>query len=241
MVRSARGLACLGSWDPLQGGGNPVTTGTALLVVGGGPAGVTAALQARELGAEVTLLEAGHVGGTSLNRGPAPVRTLARAARLARDWTSWAGFGLEGPRSGAAPAGHFGQRRAGCSLRPREEAHVRPSPPPWHRSGRPAGPGSLPRPAHLERRRRSQLAGPAHHLAVGGHAARLPIPGQELALTYEDISTPHRPAGCGGGDRRGRHGLSDCIHPRRPRASMSHCSKPVPPWSPTWTSASPPN
>ena len=69
-----------------------------LLVVGGGPAGVTAALQARELGAQVTLLEAGQVGGTSLNRGPAPVRTLARAARLARDWSSWATFGLDGPR-----------------------------------------------------------------------------------------------------------------------------------------------
>jgi pyruvate/2-oxoglutarate dehydrogenase complex dihydrolipoamide dehydrogenase (E3) component len=43
-----------------------------LLVVGGGPAGVTAALQACELGAQVTLLEAGQIGGTSLNRGPAP-------------------------------------------------------------------------------------------------------------------------------------------------------------------------
>ena len=32
-------------------------------------------------------------------------------------------------------------------------------------------------------------AGPADRiiLAVGGHAARLPIPGAELALTYEDI------------------------------------------------------
>ena len=58
-----------------------------LLVVGGGPAGVTAALQARELGADVTLLEAEQIGGTNLNHGPAPVRTLARAARLARDWS----------------------------------------------------------------------------------------------------------------------------------------------------------
>ena len=69
-----------------------------VLVAGGGPAGVTAALQARELGADVTLLEADQVGGTSINRGPALVRTLARAARLARDWSSWAGFGLEGPQ-----------------------------------------------------------------------------------------------------------------------------------------------
>ena len=69
-----------------------------LLVVGGGPAGLSAAMQARELGADVTLLEAEQVGGTSLNHGPAPVRALARAARLARDWSSWERFGLEGPR-----------------------------------------------------------------------------------------------------------------------------------------------
>jgi len=40
-----------------------------VLVVGGGPTGVSAALQARELGADVTLLEADRVGGTNLNRG----------------------------------------------------------------------------------------------------------------------------------------------------------------------------
>ena len=74
-----------------------MTAEVSLLVVGGGPAGITAAVQACELGARVTMLEAHQVGGTSLNRGPAPVRTLARAARLARDWSSWSSFGLQGP------------------------------------------------------------------------------------------------------------------------------------------------
>ena len=41
-------------------------------------------------------------------------------------------------------------------------------------------------------------------LAVGGHAARLPIPGADLALTYEDIrsltSLPDRVAVIGGAD-----------------------------------------
>ena len=68
-----------------------------LLVLGGGPAGLTAALQARELNAQVTLIEADRIGGTSLNRGPAPVRTLARAARLMRDTHAWPTFGLRGP------------------------------------------------------------------------------------------------------------------------------------------------
>jgi pyruvate/2-oxoglutarate dehydrogenase complex dihydrolipoamide dehydrogenase (E3) component len=72
-------------------------TDISVLVLGGGPAGLSAAAQARELGADVTLLEAEEIGGTSLNRGPAPVRTLARAARLVRDWSSWERFGLGGP------------------------------------------------------------------------------------------------------------------------------------------------
>lgn len=67
-----------------------------VVVLGGGPAGMNAALQARELHAEVTLLESKRVGGTSINDGPAPVRTLARAARLARDAGFWETFGLQG-------------------------------------------------------------------------------------------------------------------------------------------------
>ncbi len=46
----------------------------------------------------MTLVERRRVGGTALNEGPAPVRTLARAARLVRDWSSWETFGLRGPR-----------------------------------------------------------------------------------------------------------------------------------------------
>ena len=46
-------------------------------MLGGGPAGMNAALQARELGADVTLVESHQVGGTSLNHGPAAVRSLA--------------------------------------------------------------------------------------------------------------------------------------------------------------------
>ena len=58
---------------------------------------MSAALHAAELGAEVTLIERGQVGGTAFNSGPAPVRALAGAARLVRDW-SWEMFGLRGPR-----------------------------------------------------------------------------------------------------------------------------------------------
>ena len=69
-----------------------------VVVLGGGPAGVTAALHAADRGARVTLVERGRVGGTALNCGPAPVRPLARAARLVRDWNSWEAFGLRGSK-----------------------------------------------------------------------------------------------------------------------------------------------
>jgi pyruvate/2-oxoglutarate dehydrogenase complex dihydrolipoamide dehydrogenase (E3) component len=163
--------------------------GVTVLVVGGGPAGATAALQASELRADVTLLEADRVGGTSLNRGPAPVRTLARAARLARDWSSWAEFGLEGPRpvpnldailansTRVARYAHD-QKRMGDHLRGRGIELLEAIGP-----VRFTDPHTL-RAADGRRWRADRII-----LAVGGHAARLRIPGAELAITYEDIRT----------------------------------------------------
>ena len=55
-----------------------------VIVIGGGPAGVTAALRARELGATVALVERGRLGGTCTNDGCVPTRVLAKAARLLR-------------------------------------------------------------------------------------------------------------------------------------------------------------
>src|SRR4029078_11411689 len=58
---------------------------TKVLVLGGGPAGVFAALRAADLGAPTTLVTSGDFGGMAANDGPVPVRTLAHAARLMRD------------------------------------------------------------------------------------------------------------------------------------------------------------
>jgi pyruvate/2-oxoglutarate dehydrogenase complex dihydrolipoamide dehydrogenase (E3) component len=175
-----------------------------LLVAGGGPAGLAAALQARELGAAVTLLEADQVGGTNLNRGPAPVRTLARAARLARDWSSWERFGLEGPRP--VPnlqavlanstrvaryahdkkdlAGHL--RRNGIDL----ADHL--------------GPVHFTGPRTLRAEDGRSWDGDRIVIAVGCRAAPLPVPGGEHALTYNDIraltALPQQVAVIGGAD-----------------------------------------
>jgi len=54
-------------------------------VIGGGLAGVTATLRARELGASVALVERGNLGGTCTNDGCVSICVLACAARFARD------------------------------------------------------------------------------------------------------------------------------------------------------------
>src|SRR5512144_2041586 len=69
-----------------------------VIVIGGGPAGVTAALRARELGATVALIERGHLGGTCTNDGCVPTRVLAKAARLLRDTDQLATYGIQAER-----------------------------------------------------------------------------------------------------------------------------------------------
>ncbi len=65
-----------------------------LVVLGGGPAGMTAALRAAELGARVALVEKDRLGGTCTNDGCAPTRVLAKAARLLRDARQLGAYGI---------------------------------------------------------------------------------------------------------------------------------------------------
>lgn len=52
------------------------------LVIGGGSAGFAGAIRAAELGARVTVVERGIIGGTCVNVGCVPSKTLVRAAEL---------------------------------------------------------------------------------------------------------------------------------------------------------------
>src|SRR5688572_4431749 len=65
-----------------------------VLVLGGGPAGVAAALRAADLGAETTLITRDEFGGMAANDGPIPVRTLAHAARLLREARQLERYGI---------------------------------------------------------------------------------------------------------------------------------------------------
>ncbi len=175
-----------------------------LLVVGGGPAGVSAALQARELGEDVTLLEAEQVGGTNWNRGPAPVRTLARAARLVRESSSWAGFGLEGPR----PVPNLEAVLAN-STRVARYVHEKKNMAGLLRGAGidlvdHLGPVRFAGPHAVRAEDGRSWPGDRIIVTVGCRAAQLPAPGGDLALTYNDIVTlkalPREVAVIGGAD-----------------------------------------
>jgi pyruvate/2-oxoglutarate dehydrogenase complex dihydrolipoamide dehydrogenase (E3) component len=66
-----------------------------VLVIGGGPAGMLAALRAGDLGAKTALVTRDEFGGMAANDGPVPVRTLAHAARLLRDARQLDRYGIE--------------------------------------------------------------------------------------------------------------------------------------------------
>ncbi|MFN3396372.1 MAG: dihydrolipoyl dehydrogenase [Thermodesulfovibrionales bacterium] len=66
-----------------------------IVILGGGPAGYVGALKAAQLGAEVTVVEDTEVGGTCLNRGCIPTKTLIASAEVLNKVRNSAEYGLE--------------------------------------------------------------------------------------------------------------------------------------------------
>lgn len=66
-----------------------------IVILGGGPAGYVGALKAAHLGAEVTVIEDTEVGGTCLNRGCIPTKTLIASAEVLNKVRNSAEYGLE--------------------------------------------------------------------------------------------------------------------------------------------------
>ena len=132
------------------------------------------------------------------------MRTLARAARLARDWSSWATFGLDGPAPVPnLPAVVASSDRVARYAHDKKDmaGHLR-------RHGidlvENLGPVGFVDPHTMAADGTRTWSADRIILAVGGHAGRLRIPGADLALTYEDIpslsSLPRRVAVVGGAD-----------------------------------------
>ncbi len=65
-----------------------------VIVLGGGPGGYAAAFEAARLGAEVSLVERDRLGGTCLNRGCIPTKTILRSAQIVKDTSRASEFGL---------------------------------------------------------------------------------------------------------------------------------------------------
>jgi len=66
-----------------------------ITVLGAGPGGYVAAIKAAQLGAEVTVIEDGEVGGTCLNWGCIPTKTLIASAEVLHKIKNAKKFGLE--------------------------------------------------------------------------------------------------------------------------------------------------
>lgn len=69
-----------------------------LVVIGGGVGGYTAAIRAAREGLDVTLVESGALGGTCLNVGCIPTKSLLHQAHVFRQAGSWGHFGIDSSR-----------------------------------------------------------------------------------------------------------------------------------------------
>jgi pyruvate/2-oxoglutarate dehydrogenase complex dihydrolipoamide dehydrogenase (E3) component len=160
-----------------------------VIVIGGGPAGVTAALRACELGARTALVERNLLGGTCTNDGCVPTRVLAKAARLHRETELFSLYGLEAPR----PTINFAElleraqqvvyqlqekkqtlsflQAVGCDV--------------YENVG--AAQFTSDRQIRLPDGR--TLDGDRFVICAGGQARRLPVPGGDMALVHSDLWT----------------------------------------------------
>ena len=66
-----------------------------LLIIGAGPGGYETAIRAAQLGHDVTLVEKGELGGTCLNIGCIPTKTLVKIASLYKDIKRSEEFGIK--------------------------------------------------------------------------------------------------------------------------------------------------
>ncbi len=66
-----------------------------IVMVGAGPGGYVAAVRARQLGAEVTLIEMDKLGGVCLNTGCIPSKALLRSGEMTHQAQDMAEFGVQ--------------------------------------------------------------------------------------------------------------------------------------------------
>ena len=158
-----------------------------IIVIGGGPAGVLAAIRAADLGARTTLLTSAEFGGMAANDGPVPVRTLAYAARLLRDARQLPRYGI----TGSEPALQFDRLlarvrevvqdvRTHSALRERIDTlgvtvHEH------------CGPVRFTGPNSIQTGRGLRLEAARLIICTGGLSRQLAVPGIELTSTHSNV------------------------------------------------------
>ncbi|MGQ9928345.1 MAG: dihydrolipoyl dehydrogenase family protein [Chloroflexaceae bacterium] len=163
-----------------------------VIVLGGGPSGVTAALRARELGATVALIERDQLGGICLNDGVVPTRVLARAARLVRDARQFPAYGLHGTAPEIDVLGLLERVRQTVETvhyKKHLREHLRAAGVVVFDG---AGEACFLDPHTLVLPAGQRLEGERFIICVGGQSRRLDVPGNEHALSYRDIWTLER-------------------------------------------------
>ncbi|MEG1874822.1 MAG: dihydrolipoyl dehydrogenase [Angelakisella sp.] len=163
-----------------------------LIIIGGGPGGYIAALEAAALGKSVALVEEREVGGTCLNRGCIPTKALLRAADTYREFLQSAELGIVAKQVSYDMAGiHHrvevvtGQLRGGI-----EQLLDKAKVTMLH------GRGTIPRPGVVE------VDGVCHStdailIATGSSPAKPPIPGIDLpGVVSSDALLTHGGVDC---------------------------------------------
>lgn len=157
-----------------------------VVVIGGGPAGLMAALRAADLGARTVLVTRDEFGGMAANDGPVPVRTLAHAARLIREARQLGEYGvrvsepvLDYPRLLARVREVIGDVRAHSSLRQQIDSlgvsvHER------------AGVARFADEHTIECENALRFQADKIIICAGGANRRLSVPGIELTNTHSD-------------------------------------------------------
>jgi len=169
-----------------------------VIILGAGPAGAAAALRARTLGARVAVVERKRAGGTCTNSGCVPTRVLAKTSRILRDIHDAQHYGIHV----SEPQLVWSETQARV-MQVIEQVHGAKH---QERNIKQAGAeyiqaaatfinpheitlSSVQNGSAVQNGGQRTLYADKFILCCGGHPARLPIPGAELALTSDDLWT----------------------------------------------------